>query len=188
MGGSGNIDCYFFTARYCTAVKAKAAKRWLMQNFPVREAWVHEHVRFTGGLSGCSSRCSVAMKDVLRAWYVRKRNLTWIMSVGDQYTDSVGTNSGFKVKLPNFFFNSSEVSNALSQGREPELLPNGQLPPDMCNKNCVAAPSEDCLSAGLRDDQLHKYSSMSYCLEQDDDAIYGMAYNIVTGEMEQVKR
>lgn len=185
LGTQGIVDCYFFTARYCTSVKAEATKRWVMENFAVSEEWVLEHVRITGGITGCSSeQCSVAMKDVVRKWYMEKRGLIWVMSVGDQYTDSLGHFSGFKVKLPNFFFDSSAFPNFMTQGNQPPFFPDGKLPADMCKKNCVAAPSDKCIKAGLRDDQAYVYTSLSYCLAQEGEPIEGKQYNIFTGKVE----
>jgi len=184
-GFDGKVECYFMTARYCAAFKAAALKKWVLSNFDVTEEWLHTHVFITGGVGGCDPDCSVAYKDAARAALEQRDNVTWVMSIGDQFTDSMGSHSGLKVKLPNVWFDSSAVPNAFSQGRNTRMLyehwPNST---DTCKPNCVIPPSEECLLAGLKEDKILKKTSLDYCLAQTADAapnqIYGCTYNLLT--------
>ena len=44
----GRFECFFFTARYCTSLKAAATKIWVADNFPVSHDWIDTHVFLTG--------------------------------------------------------------------------------------------------------------------------------------------
>ncbi|CAE7693457.1 unnamed protein product [Symbiodinium pilosum] len=138
---SAPFQCYFFTARYCTRLKAAATGIWVADNLPVSPAWIDSHVFMTGGVGGCQSRgCSLAYKAALRKWFSERQNVFWAMSIGDQFTDSAGTSAGMRVKLPNFWFDSSVVPNPMSNGGKIELDGNRTFQPGRghCELECLA--------------------------------------------------
>lgn len=49
---------------------------------------------------------NVAYKDILREALEAERKVFWLMSIGDQLTDSLGEHSGLKVRVPNQFFHA----------------------------------------------------------------------------------
>lgn len=183
------FECFFITARYCTSLKAKATKLWVMENFPVDEEWMQKHVFMTGGIGGCKSQgCSVAYKSVLRNWLHAHQNIYWVMSVGDQLTDSAGSQSGVRVKVPNFWFDSSVVPNPQENGGEIRLQADRSFGPntDECKLKCVIGPDHECIDAGMNNDAIHKFTELEYCLAQDaqkaPDQVMGCTINLMTLE------
>mmetsp|Transcript_27445 Transcript_27445/g.64561 ORF Transcript_27445/g.64561 Transcript_27445/m.64561 type:complete len:106 (+) Transcript_27445:546-863(+) len=83
------------------------------------------------------------------------------MSIGDQFTDSDGVASGLRVKLPNFWFDSSRVPNPLGNGGKVHLDEHGTFPPgnEHCELNCVIGPDDACLEASLKDDAIYRTCS-----------------------------
>lgn len=184
------FECFFFTARYCTSLKAAATKIWVADNFPVSHEWIDKHVFMTGGVGGCDSGgCSLAYKAALRNWFTERQDVFWVMSIGDQFTDSAGVASGLRVKLPNFWFDSSVVPNPLGNGGKVHLDDHGTFPPgnEHCELNCVVGPDDACLEASLKDDAIYWYTRLQYCLDQDraksPDQVHGCKYNLLTGEV-----
>lgn len=184
---TAKFDCFFLTARYCTQLKAAATKTWVLNNFPVDTEWVREHVFMTGGVGGCDSQgCSIAYKAVLRNWLHSNRRVYWVMSIGDQLTDSAGVQSGIRVKVPNFWFDSSVVANPQGNGGKIQLQPDRSFPEDsdQCKLKCVVGPDHECIDAGLNEDAIHMYTQLEYCMAQDSnkapDQIKGCTINLLT--------
>ncbi|CAK9083339.1 Retrovirus-related Pol polyprotein from transposon TNT 1-94 [Durusdinium trenchii] len=187
---SAPFECFFITARYCTTLKAKATQLWVKENFPVDDYWMRKHVFITGGIGGCKSQgCSVAYKSVLRNWLHAQRNIYWVMSVGDQLTDSAGSQSGVRVKVPNFWFDSSVVPNPQANGGKIHLQADRSFSANAekeCRLKCVIGPDNECINAGMDDDAINKYSELEYCLAQDaqkaPDQVRGCTINLLTLE------
>ena len=49
------FECFFFTARYCTSLKAAATKIWVTDNFAVSHEWIDKHVFMTGHRSAVNA-------------------------------------------------------------------------------------------------------------------------------------
>ena len=181
------FECFFITARYCTQLKANATKIWVKENFPVDDEWIRKHVFMTGAIGGCKSEgCSVAYKAVLRNWLHAERQIYWMMSVGDQLTDSAGLQSGVRVKVPNFWFDSSIVPNPQENGGQIRLQADRSFAPDTdeCKLKCVIGPDNECIVAGMKNDAIHKYTELEYCLDQDSQKVpdqqKGCSINLLT--------
>lgn len=99
----------------------------------------------------------MAYKDVIREALEHQEQVFWLMSVGDQLTDSLGEHSGMKVRVPNQFFHADVSPN---QWR---FYGRGQ-----CGSPTTIAPPRDCAES-LRDHAI-KYSSLEYCRTQQPPA------------------
>ena len=81
---------------------------------------------------------------------------------------------------------SGIVANPQENGGKIHLLPERTLAGEMCSLKCVAAPDPTCLEAGMKDDAVHKFSQLEYCMAQDQmkvpDQIRGCTVNLFTHE------
>lgn len=198
--GSGDramLQCIFMTARYCTEFNAKATSNWLKKTYNASDELISTHVQFSGNLK-CSccdaSRGNIAYKDILRKDWIEEYGFSWIASIGDQLTDSVGHYSGIKIKLPNVWFDSSIVPNQYTQGKQPPLNNDGLIPEEKWPSQCAVKPQapiapgpHHCLNKdALRHARQH--SSFDYCLAQTEerapDQIWGCNVDISTGHVE----
>lgn len=195
--GSGDramMQCIFITARYCTEMNAKATSTWLKSTYNASDELIASHVQFSGNLKcSCCEGNNVAYKDILRKDWMEQYGFSWIASIGDQYTDSVGHYSGIKIKLPNVWFDSSLVPNQYTQGTQVPTNDETGLVfeedwPEYCRVEPQApvAPSEHCLN----NDALQlarQHASFGHCLAQTEekvDQVWGSNVDISTGQVE----
>lgn len=151
------VACFFITARSCDESSTTPTKKWLKANLKLDEETVQRHTYFSRNTKNltCSATGSatVAYKDVIREALEREQNVFWLMSVGDQLTDSLGEHSGMKVRVPNQFFHADVVGN--------QYAPWGV---GKCGSPVTIAPPRDCANTLL--DQAIHYSNLNYCSTQ----------------------
>ena len=193
-GDRAIMNCILITARACTNMFAESTRTFVKTNFDVDDDFISSHVHFSGNLrcADCqpTGTWNIAYKDIIRKDYVENRGVSWVASVGDQFTDSIGWYSGIKVKLPNVWFDSSKIGNQFdgTSGTTPVLTPSGLIPEDDWATECssvnhapIAPGPQDILTGEALENARH-YSSFDYCLEQKDvDQRYGCAVDVVTG-------
>lgn len=132
------IDCYFITARTCTESSVPPTEKWLLANLKFDDRVIRNHTHFSTNpedlvCEGLSENISVAYKDLIRQAMEAERNIFWLMSVGDQLTDSLGEHSGMKVRVPNQFFQSDIVPNQFAPwGKGQCYSPHTMAPPAQC--------------------------------------------------------
>lgn len=108
----GGVDCYFVTARTCENESAVPTQYWLEKNMELDSQTVDQYTYFSRNTSQllCKNLVTpapnVAYKDIVREALETERNVFWLMSIGDQLTDSLGKHSGIKVRVPNQFFHA----------------------------------------------------------------------------------
>ncbi|MCS6260400.1 hypothetical protein G3479_14265 [Shewanella baltica] len=106
------VDCYFVTARNCENQSAKPTQYWLEKNMGLDAKVVDRFTYFSRNTKQlvCSNlptpTPNVAYKDIVREALEAERKVFWLMSIGDQLTDSLGEHSGLKVRVPNQFFHA----------------------------------------------------------------------------------
>lgn len=148
------VTCYFITARNCDQSSTIPTKKWLETNLKLDEETVQRHTFFSRNqqnlICGIPGNPTVAYKDVIREALERDEKVFWLMSVGDQLTDSLGEHSGMKVRVPNQFFHSDIAAN--------QYAPWGV---GKCGSPATIAPPRDCAES-LVGGALH-YTSLSYC-------------------------
>ena len=191
-GDRATLDCVLITARACTNMLAESTKKFLKSNFNVDDKFISSHVRMSGNLkcADCNPGGNLAYKDIIRKDYAENHNVDWVASIGDQLTDSMGTYSGIKVKLPNVWFNSANVGNMFdgTSGKKARLNKEGLVFKADWDTSCsseghapVAPGPQDILTGEALENARH-YSSFDYCLEQKDvDQRYGCNVDVVTG-------
>lgn len=193
-GDRAQLQCIFITARYCTELNAKATSTWLKKTYDASDELISTNVQFSGSLK-CSccdnSSGNIAYKDILRKDWIDMHGLSWVASVGDQLTDSVGHYSGIKIKLPNVWFDSSMVPNQFTQGDEPKLNSNGFIVEEEWTKQCDVKPQAPIApgpSHCLNPDALRharENASFDHCLAQTRDKapnqVWGCDVDISTG-------
>lgn len=131
------VDCYFVTARNCDAVSAAPTAIWAKANLGLSDEQLGRYVFFSRNQTSLTcdvaGKPQIAYKDVVREALERDRKVFWLMSVGDQLTDSLGEHSGMKVRVPNQFFHSDIVPN--------QYAPWGA---GQCGSPQTIAPPRDC--------------------------------------------
>lgn len=110
------LDCYFITARTCEPTRAAATASWVKTNLELTDEQIRRYTFLSRNpekltCAATPTGVTVAYKDVLREALEQQRKVFWLMSIGDQLTDSLGEHSGVKVRLPNQFFHSDVVPN-----------------------------------------------------------------------------
>jgi hypothetical protein len=73
--------------------------------------------------------------------------ISWIASIGDQLTDSVGHYLGIKIKLPNVWFDKSKAPNQYTQGTVPPLNSHGDITEEDWSTQCNVKPQAHLLLA-----------------------------------------
>lgn len=151
------LACYFITARNCDESSVIPTEKWLQANFKLDEQKIRRYTHFSRNTQNltCSipGNPTVAYKDVIREALEQKEKVFWLMSVGDQLTDSLGEHSGMKIRVPNQFFHSDIVANQ-----------NAPWGVGQCGSPQTIAPPRDCAEK-LRDHAI-EYSSLDYCRKQ----------------------
>lgn len=152
-----DLACYFVTARNCDVGSVTATQRWLKANLPYDEATLRHYTHFSRNAKDLtcpvSGNPTVAYKDVIREALEQQEKVFWLMSIGDQLTDSLGNHSGMKIRVPNQLFHSDIVPN--------QYAPWGV---GQCASPVTIAPPADC-SAKLVGHAV-EYSSVDYCGKQ----------------------
>ncbi len=153
------LACYFITARWCNSKSVKPTVKWLKNELGLNDEMVNEFTRLSGSLTGCSaeSGITVAYKDVVRQALAEKNGIFWLMSIGDQLTDSLGYHSGMKMLVPNQLFHSDIVPN--------QFAPWGR---GKCGSPRTIAPDASC-SRKLMATAIEK-TSVSFCGACDSDS------------------
>lgn len=155
------LACYFITARNCDVNSVTSAEKWLKANLNLDDEKLRRYTYFSRNTKNLTCTIhdnpTVAYKDVIREALERENQVFWLMSVGDQLTDSLGEHSGMKIRVPNQFFHADVSPNQWrSYGR-------GQ-----CGSPTTIAPPRDCAES-LRDHAI-EYSNLEYCRTQQPPA------------------
>ena len=164
-----NVDCYFVTARSCNEVEALSTKKWLTDTLNLSEAQIERNVVLMGSVSGCprqDSNVKIAYKDVIRKAISQRDNVYWLMSVGDQLTDSFGGCSGMKTWVPNLLFQANVVPNQYASNPNPGTK-------ESCSIKTVVAPDDACMAQLIgsgTDPEVLKKTTVSYCSGCKDSA------------------
>lgn len=151
------VACYFVTARDCDVSSTKPTAKWLKNNLHLSDEQVRRYTHFSRNTQ--SLTCSipgaptVAYKDVIREALEEQEQVFWLMSIGDQLTDSLGEHSGMKIRVPNQFFHSDIVPN--------QYAPWGV---GQCGSPMTIAPPRDC-AAKLVPHAI-EVTSLEYCSKQ----------------------
>lgn len=150
------LACYFVTARDCNADNVTSTEKWLKANLGLSEKRLRRYTHYSRNTQSLTCDVpgkTVAYKDVIREALERQDKVFWLMSIGDQLTDSLGEHSGMKIRVPNQFFHS-------------DIVPNQDAPwgKGMCASPATIAPPHDCSERLL--DKAVKYSSADYCSTQ----------------------
>mmetsp|Transcript_536 Transcript_536/g.688 ORF Transcript_536/g.688 Transcript_536/m.688 type:complete len:410 (+) Transcript_536:287-1516(+) len=175
------VVCYAISARYCTKMKVESGETFFRKTFGVGKSYFDNYLYYSGALSGCKTTVEdehIAYKDVLRAALQRKHKVQFVMSLGDQKTDSVGKHSGIKVVLPNLLFQSNIFGNQFSEN----TLPPNYVAPErlysipvenqtsFCSRRSIIGPPETC-GPVANDDWVIKLASMKFCRTQTRDVV-----------------
>ena len=151
------LVCYFITARDCNAQNTKSTTIWLKREMKMTDAQIDRYTHLSGGFrtNGCETpkNTSIAYKDVIREALEKEQKIYWLMSIGDQLTDSLGHHSGMKIEVPNQLFHSDVVPN--------QFAPWGA---GNCSRTITVAPDSAC-SQKLVNVAI-KHSSVKYCQNQ----------------------
>lgn len=170
--GSGKdaiFNCFFITARWCSAQKAENAESFMRRNFPAAsDQLIDNNIMLTGAISCacCDDGLHNSWKDILRCKLEDETGGKFVASIGDQYTDSAGPCSGLRVKLENVWFDSSVVSNNLQY--QPDITTQLPLPTCSVNRAFGAAqknttvPSGSCLTDTARENAM-AFSTLAFC-------------------------
>jgi hypothetical protein len=151
------LTCYFITARNCDASSVAPTAKWLKKNLHLSDDQVSRYTHFSRNQE--SLTCTIpgnpelAYKDVIREALERQQNVFWLMSIGDQLTDSLGEHSGMKIRVPNQFFHSDITPN--------QYAPWGK---GQCGSPTTIAPPASCANS-LRERAI-EVSSLEYCRKQ----------------------
>ncbi len=151
------LACYFITARNCDASSVPPTAKWLKKNLHLSEEQLSRYTHFSRNTTSLTCTIpgnpDVAYKDVIREALAQQQNIFWLMSIGDQLTDSLGEHSGMKIRVPNQFFHS-------------DITPNQYAPwgVGQCGSPTTIAPPTDCAET-LRDRAI-EVSSLEYCSRQ----------------------
>jgi hypothetical protein len=152
-----DLVCYFITARNCDVSSVTPTEKWLKRNLHLSDAQVSRYTHFSRNTQSLTCTIPgnpvVAYKDVIRQALAQEENIFWLMSVGDQLTDSLGEHSGMKIRVPNQFFHSDIVPN--------QYAPWGA---GQCGSPKTIAPPQACAEV-LRGHAI-KVSSLEYCRKQ----------------------
>lgn len=195
--GSGDraiMQCIFITARYCTEMNAKATSTWLKSTYNASDELIASHVQFSGNLKcSCCEGNNVAYKDILRKDWIEQYGFSWIASIGDQYTDSVGHYSGIKIKLPNVWFDSSLLPNQYTQGTQVATNNDGLVFEEDWPQYCRVEPQAPIAPSPahcLNSDALkhaRRHASFGHCVAQTEkkvpDQVWGCDVDISTGRV-----
>ncbi len=151
------LACYFITARNCDASSVPPTAKWLKNNLRLSDAQIKRYTHFSRNQNSLTCTIQgnpqVAYKDVIREALAQQQNVFWLMSIGDQLTDSLGEHSGMKIRVPNQFFHSDVVPN--------QYAPWGV---GQCGSPTTIAPPANC--AGLLLDRAIEVTSAAYCSAQ----------------------
>lgn len=152
-----DLACYFITARNCDASSTIPTAKWLRKNLQFNNAQINRHTHFSRNSQ--SFTCTIpgnpqiAYKDIIREALEKEQHIFWLMSIGDQLTDSLGKHSGMKVRVPNQFFHS-------------DITPNQYAPwgVGQCGSPTTIAPPPTCSETLL--DHAIEVTSLEYCQKQ----------------------
>ena len=152
------VVCYFITARNCDASSVPPTAKWLKDNLHLSDEQLRRYTHFSRNTSSLTcpalpDTTEVAYKDVIREALEQQEHIFWLMSVGDQLTDSLGEHSGMKIRVPNQFFHSDIVPN--------QYAPWGK---GLCGRPTTIAPPRPC--AGALIGHAIEVSSLDYCSKQ----------------------
>lgn len=149
-----NVVCYFITARDCDEKSTEATLKWVKRELKISDEQAKKYTHFSGIFrsKGCQHQknTSIAYKDIIRDALEKRDKIFWLMSIGDQLTDSLGSHSGMKIMVPNQLFQSDIVPN--------QLAPYGK---GNCNRTVTVEPNKAC-SKKLIDTAI-EHSSVFYC-------------------------
>jgi len=152
-----DLVCYFVTARNCDASSVTPTAKWLKKNLHLSDEQVRRYTHFSRNTQSLTCKVPgnpvVAYKDVIREALAQEQNIFWLMSIGDQLTDSLGEHSGMKIRVPNQFFHSDIVPN--------QYAPWGA---GQCGSPTTIAPPPACAESLL--DHAIEVSSLEYCRKQ----------------------
>jgi hypothetical protein len=151
------LACYFITARNCDASSVPPTAKWLKDNLNLSDAQISRYTHFSRNTESLTCTIpgnpQVAYKDVIREALTQEQSVFWLMSIGDQLTDSLGAHSGMKIRVPNQFFQSDITPN--------QFAPWGA---GQCGSPNTIAPPTACANA-LRDRAI-EVTSLEYCSQQ----------------------
>lgn len=151
------LACYFITARNCDATSVPPTAKWLKDNLRLSDEQISRYTHFSRNTQSLTCAIpgnpQVAYKDVIREALTQQQNVFWLMSIGDQLTDSLGEHSGMKIRVPNHFFQSDITPN--------QFAPWGT---GQCGSPTTIAPPADC--ADLLRDRAIEVTSLEYCRQQ----------------------
>jgi hypothetical protein len=112
------VRCYFVTGREPNKVEAQATEKWLKNTFGLTDSELEQRVFFLGDLimssldsSNVPPNTEIAYKDVARQALSERDGAFWLMSMGDQSTDSYGQHGGARILIPNLLFNKAILFN-----------------------------------------------------------------------------
>lgn len=152
-----DLACYFITARNCDVSSVAPTEKWMKNNLHLSDEQVNRYIHFSRNAQSLTCTIPgnpvVAYKDIIREALEQRDNIFWLMSIGDQLTDSLGKHSGMKIRVPNQFFHS-------------DIVPNQYAPWGIGQCGCptTIAPPPACAEALL--DRAIEVSSLEYCREQ----------------------
>jgi len=151
------LVCYFITARNCDASSVPPTAKWLKNNLHLSDKQVSRYTHFSRNSESLTctiqSNPQVAYKDVIREALEQQQNIFWLMSIGDQLTDSLGEHSGMKIRVPNQFFHSDITPN--------QYAPWGK---GQCASPTTIAPPATCSESLL--ERAVEVTSLTYCSKQ----------------------
>jgi hypothetical protein len=151
------LACYFITARNCDASSVPPTAKWLRNNLHLSDMQVSRYTHFSRNSNNLTCTIpgnpQVAYKDVIRQALEDQQNIFWLMSIGDQLTDSLGEHSGMKIRVPNQFFHS-------------DITPNQYAPwgSGQCSSPTTIAPPTTCSDSLLQ--RAVEVTNLSYCSKQ----------------------
>lgn len=151
------LACYFVTARNCDASSVPPTAKWLKNNLDLSDEQIGRYTHFSRNTQSLTCTIpgnpQVAYKDVIREALTEQQNVFWLMSIGDQLTDSLGEHSGMKIRVPNQFFESDITPN--------QFAPWGV---GQCGSLTTIAPPTECADS-LRGRAI-EVTSLEYCRQQ----------------------
>ncbi len=151
------LACYFITARNCDASSVPPTAKWLKNNLHLSEEQLKRYTHFSRNQNSLTCTIpgnpQVAYKDVIREALEQQQDIFWLMSIGDQLTDSLGEHSGMKIRVPNQFFHS-------------DITPNQYAPwgVGQCGSPTTIGPPSSCADTLVG--HAIEVTSLEYCSKQ----------------------
>ncbi len=141
------LACYFITARACSASSVPPTAKWLKHHLQLSDEQIRRYTHFSRNTQQLTcdlpDQSTVAYKDVIREALTQREQVFWLMSIGDQLTDSLGLHSGMKMRVPNQFFHSDIVPNQYAPWGKGECgSPTTIAPPRACAAELVGRAIE----------------------------------------------